>query len=111
MGESGPGRGRFPLRPVALLAVSVEARAVPERAVGCRVAELLVHDGQRVEDARVIGTEHAEADQLQEARVDDRALIDQRSAVGELNLRPGVRVAVSGDPQEVGLAAVRAVAW
>src|SRR4029077_1156792 len=103
VGESGPGWGGFPLRPVVLLAVSVEARAMPERGVGGGVAELLVHHVQRVEDAGVIGTEHAEADELQEARVDDRALIDQGPAIGELNLSPGVRVAVSGDPKEVGL--------
>ena len=82
---------------------------MPERSVGCGVTQLLVHHGQRVEDAWVIGTEDAEANEFQVTRVDNRALINQRSAVGELNLRARVGVSVSSDAQEVRPAAIWAV--
>ena len=68
-------------------------------AVGRGVGELAV-DHLRVLRTRVVGRLDAEADQLEEAGVDDPALVDQRSAVGDLQLVP-CRGCRRGDPQVV----------
>ena len=67
---------------VAPLAVAVEAEAVPERAR----LQPLVDDLQRVQDRGVVEALDAEPDQLEEADVDDPALVELR--------RPGVADAV-----------------
>ena len=83
---------------------------MPEHAAWRRHAELTVDDAQRVDDRRVVRREHAEADEVEEARVDDAALVDVRvAAVADAVGGARVRVAVLGEAQEVRPARVRAV--
>jgi hypothetical protein len=86
-GQPRAGRDRLPLAAVALLAIAVEAGSVPERTVGGLVAQLTVDDRKRGPHVRVQGRLDPEADDLQEARVDDPTSVDQRAAVGDLDLR------------------------
>ena len=81
---AGEDRPRAPERParvvveqpprtaVAPLAVAVEGVAVPEVAG----LQARVDDPERVEDHRVVRALDAEPDELEEARVDDAALVD-----------------------------------
>ena len=103
-------RERVPRLAVELLAVAVEVGAVPEAPVGGVDGELLVDDGDRVEDRRVVGALDAEAHELEEARVDDRALVGRaRPAVADRVGAAVVGVGVLGHAQVVGLVGVRAV--
>jgi hypothetical protein len=47
--DAGPASVGSHSDPSALFAVSIETRAVPERPVGVGVAQLLIHDGERIE--------------------------------------------------------------
>ena len=91
------------------VAVAVAVVAVPARpARRCR-SDGGVDDGQRAGDVGVVGGEHAEPGQLQEAGVDDGALVERRPAVAEVVGDGRVRVAGLGQPDEVGAVGERAV--
>src|SRR6185503_6631796 len=100
-----------PRAAVLALAVAVEGEAVPERAaIGAAGGEDLVDDGDRVAHGRVVGRLDAEADELEEARVDDLALVDARGpAVADVVGRALVRLAILREPQVVRLGPVRPV--
>src|SRR5262249_14223854 len=108
-GLARPWVDRLPLAAVGPLAVPVEAGAVPEPAVGGVVGKLPVDHLVGVPAVGVVGAAGAPTHHVEEARVDDPALVDERAAIGDLDLRAGVGVAVVGDPQVVGLGVERAV--
>ena len=92
--RSGSREADVPLAAVLLLAVAVEVEAVPEvRPLGVADAELLVdHARACCARRRVVGALDAEPHELEEARVDDLALVDRRAAVADVVRRARVRV-------------------
>ncbi len=70
-----PGSLRSQSEPSRVLAVAVEAEAVPERSLRRLHAQLLVDDRDGVDDRRVARRLDPEPHQLQEAGVDDGALV------------------------------------
>ena len=83
------------------VAVAVPVVAVPTRPVRRRRLDRGVDDLQRAEDVRVVDVEQAEADELEEARVDDLALVERRAAVADVVRDRRVRVARLREPDEV----------
>jgi hypothetical protein len=87
-GQHGPQvavalAGRRP-GPAVAVAVAVAGVAVPARAAGRVAPDVGVDDREGAEHVGVVGSEDAEAGQLQEAGVDDLALVEGGPAVAHV---------------------------
>src|SRR4051794_7432931 len=95
-------RADVPRPAVARLAVPVVVEAVPERPVRGRDTKLVVDDGNRVADRRVVRALDAKPHELEEARVDDRPLVGCRwAAVADRVGRAVVRLRILCEAQVV----------
>src|SRR4029079_1947708 len=77
---------------VAAVAVAVTVVAVPAGPAGSLRANRRIDDRERLDDGWIGCGELAEAYQLEEAGVDDSALVERRAAVADVVGDRGVRV-------------------
>ncbi len=84
------------------IAVPVAVVALPAVAAGGGALDGRVDDRDAVHDRRVVRGQLAEADELEEPGVDDRALVERRAAVPDVVADGRVRVARLGEADEVG---------
>jgi len=91
------------------VAIPVAVVAQPPRAARRLLLDGLVRHRQRVQNVRVGGRQLAEANQLEESGIDDRALVERRAAIADVVADRRIRITGLGKPDEVRPTRQRAV--